>query len=166
MNASGPVAVILSLERVEPLADGIEARVRVASPEWMRTTVFPRIAQETLTLLPGLARHRCESGSPHGIVAELADTETPHLVEHVALELLALAGWSRETRGRTHWDFARDGAGVFRVRLSCGDAGAGRIALDGAVGIVVWLLAHEGERPEVEALVEALRQVRDAGSRI
>lgn len=145
------IGPILLLERVESVSDGIQATVRVSEPRWMRTSVQPTLAEECLALLPGLARHRCESGSAHGIVAELANTETPHLVEHVALELLALAGWPRDMRGRTRWDFARDGRGVFRVWIACDDMDVVTSALHAAVAIVTWLL-DGGEQPEIDAL--------------
>ena len=44
------------------------------------------------------------------------DTETPHLLEHIAEELMALSGSPRWLKGETAWDFGRDGRGVFRVR--------------------------------------------------
>ncbi|MHB9002869.1 MAG: cyanophycin synthetase family protein [Coriobacteriia bacterium] len=147
--SSGP---ILLLERIESVSDGVQAIVRVSEPHWLRTSVQPALPQECLALLPGLARHRCESGSAHGIVSELANTETPHLVEHVALELLALAGRSRDTRGRTRWDFQRDGRGVFRVWIACGDIAAVLAALAGSIVIATWLL-QGGDRPDVDALV-------------
>lgn len=142
---------ILLIERIERTQDGVQATVRVSEPRWMRTSARPTLAQECLALLPGLARHRCESGSAHGIIAELANTESPHLVEHVALELLALAGWPRDMRGRTRWNFARDGRGVFRVLLACDDLDVAAAALGAAVTIVTWLL-DGGERPEIDAL--------------
>ncbi|PKQ29750.1 MAG: hypothetical protein CVT60_03720 [Actinobacteria bacterium HGW-Actinobacteria-10] len=146
---------ILVLERIEPVADGVSVIIRVSEPRWLRTSIRPTLAEECLALLPGLARHRCESGSAHGIVAELANTETPHLVEHVALELLALAGWPRDMRGRTRWDFVRDGRGVFRVWIGCGEVNAASAALSGAIEIVIRLLTG-GDRPDVDVLVAAI----------
>lgn len=150
---SGP---ILLLERIEPVSDGVQAILRVSEPRWMRTSVVPTLAEECLALLPGLARHRCESGSAHGIVGELANTETPHLVEHVALELLALAGWPRDTHGRTRWDFQRDGRGVFRISIACSDIAAVSAALVGAIAVATWLLG-DGDRPDVQALVREIQ---------
>lgn len=84
----------------------------------MRTSSVPALADAILEALPGLVRHPCECGSAHGIAAELGDTEMPHLIEHVALELLAVSGAPRrELYGHTTWNFARDGAGVFHVSL-------------------------------------------------
>jgi len=105
--------------------DSVEALLRIADPRFIRTSAMPGIADEILRMLPGLARHRCECGSARGIAAELADTETAHLIEHVALELLVLEGAPRSLRGETRWDFRRDGRGVFRVTIGYdGPAGA------------------------------------------
>jgi len=107
----------LRIESFEDLGDAIECRLRIADPRFTRTSSAPGIAEEIVRTHPGLRRHRCECGSAHGIEAELADTETAHLVEHVALELMALNGAPRTLRGETSWDFKSDGRGVFRVRL-------------------------------------------------
>jgi hypothetical protein len=74
-----------------------------------------------LESLPGLRRHRCESGKAHGFERELADTELPHVLEHTALELMVLAGSPRTLSGSTTWDFGRDGRGVFRVEIEYDD---------------------------------------------
>ncbi len=128
----------LSIRSFDLCDDGLEAVVFVSSPEVMRTSAFPGLAEELLARYPGLRRHPCEA---RGIVAELADTETPHLLEHLALELLALDGLPRlELRGRTAWDFATDGRGVFRVRLCGAPAAECRAALTDALEVLGPLL--------------------------
>ncbi|MDP2181043.1 MAG: hypothetical protein Q8K99_00540 [Actinomycetota bacterium] len=119
----------------------IEAVVRVTDSRYLRTTAFPGIAERSLELLPGILRHRCECGSAHGIAAELADTETAHLLEHVALELMALGGSPRTLRGETRWDFRADGRGVFRVTLEYDDEHRVRDAFDRAAELVNELLS-------------------------
>lgn len=146
--------------------DGLSAVVFVSSPVFLRTSSVPGIAEELLGLMPGLVRHPCDSGSPHGIAAELADTESPHLVEHVALELLALAGLPRrELIGRTSWDFARDGAGVFHVSMTGAPGVASEAALRQAVAIVSDLLCEPEHRPSAEDIATAQEQVRLTCSR-
>ncbi|HET6498999.1 MAG TPA: hypothetical protein VFH17_08120 [Coriobacteriia bacterium] len=133
---------LLEVERFEVRGASVVARVRVAPDVPVRTSGLPGIAQAACDELPGLARHRCDCGSPRGIVAELSDTELPHLVEHVALELLALAGFPRTISGETTWDFARDGRGVFHVTIRSHDAAAARSALGEATRIVDALAAR------------------------
>lgn len=153
----------LSIRSTHPLDGGLSAVVCVSAPEHLRTSAVPGIAEELLVLMPGLKRHPCESGSAHGIVAELADTETPHLAEHIALELLALAGLPRrELRGRTSWDFARDGAGVFRIAIAGVSPAAAAVALAQAVRITSAFLGESGEHPTAEDIVHAEDRVRAA----
>ncbi len=126
----------------------------------MRTSGFDALPAAVIGLLPGLVRHKCACGTAHGIRQELADTETPHLLEHVVLELMALAGSPRELGGETAWDFSADGRGVFRVTLGFDDDLVALGALDRGVALVNALL--EGETPtSVEEQVAQLRQLRN-----
>jgi len=150
----------LQIERIEVGPDRVEAFVRVDDRSSARTSAYPGLPDRALQLLPGLARHTCENGSAHGHIAELADTETPHLLEHVACELMALSGSPRTLRGETAWDFARDGAGVFRVRLDYDDDLVCLGALRHGVIVVEWLLEPSGERPDVERVVAELAVIR------
>ena len=149
----------LEIERIEVGAEQIEAVVR-AEPSYARTSAALGVGERALSLLPGLVRHTCENGTSHGIAAELANTETPHLLEHVAVELMALAGSPRTLRAETVWDFARDGEHVYRVRLSYDDDLVALGALREGLVIVDWLLGLTTEQPDIEAIVAALRQVR------
>ena len=124
MDATTRDSLIL-VQRVVDKGGRVEALVRVTDSSVMRTSAVPALADEVLVKWPGLRRHRCECGSAHGIAAELADTELPHLLEHVALERMVLAGAPRALRGETRWDFRKDGRGVFRVSLAYADPDTG-----------------------------------------
>lgn len=147
----------LAIERVEVNKRQVEAVVRVLDPSFMRTGAFPGVAQRAGRILPGLRRHSCDNDKGHDALREFADTETPHLLEHVAAELMALAGSSRSLRGETVWNFGRDGVGVFHVRLryDCDLVAVG--ALREAVRIVEWLVDPQVEEPDVDAAVGRLR---------
>jgi cyanophycin synthetase len=152
---------LLLIEHVDVSRDRVEALVRVPAGEPFRTSHSPGVAERALALLPGLARHTCDNGSAHGILAELADTETPHMLEHVAFELMALSGSPRTLRGETAWDFSADGRGVFRVRLGYDDDLVALGALREGVGVSEWLLSPGGaEAPDVEVIVSALKSLR------
>jgi hypothetical protein len=152
---------LLLIEHVDVSPDRVEALVRVPEGEPFRTSLSPGVAERALALLPGLARHTCENGTARGIVAELADTETPHMLEHVAFELMALSGSPRTLRGETSWDFSADGRGVFRVRLGYDDDLVALGALREAVGVGEWLLMpSSAEEPDVAAIVSALKDLR------
>ncbi|MDZ4179779.1 MAG: hypothetical protein U1E29_11215 [Coriobacteriia bacterium] len=143
VEVAGSPLTVESVTRVDGGA-GVEAVVRVSSAEFMRTRDVPGLAVRALEAFPELRRHKCDCGSARGIESELANTESPHLLEHLALELLALGGASRrETRGETSWDFARDGRGVFRVRIEHGDPVATESALREACAAANALLSGE-----------------------
>ena len=149
----------LAIEWIEVGDTSLQAVVR-AEPELARTSASPGLAGRALELLPDLRRHTCENGTDHGMVVELADTETPHLLEHVAVELMALAGSPRSLRAETAWDFARDGAYTYRVSLAYDDDLVALGALREGLGIVDWLLGEPAEKPDVGAMVAALRDKR------
>lgn len=163
MSTTGDV---LAVDRVEVGPAALEATVRVVDESRQRTCSVPGLADRAVELLPGLARHTCENESGLDALREFADTETPHLLEHVASELMALAGSPRSLRGATEWDFARDGRGVFRVRLEFDDDLVALGALREAHGVVEWLMAGERQgdsaasMPDVSAAVARLRAVR------
>jgi hypothetical protein len=151
---------VLSIERVDVSPQRVEALVRVTEPGLVSTAAAPGLPGRALELLPGLARHTCENGSAHGYIAELADTETPHLLEHVACELMALSGSPRSLRAETRWDFSADGPGVFRVRLSYDDDLVALGALRHGVDVVEWLLCRPAEKPDIELIVSKLAALR------
>ena len=155
-----PRSELLTVERVAAKGPCTVARVRVAPGGPLRTSGLPGVSQAACNVLPGLARHRCDCGFAHGIVAELSDTELPHLLEHIALELLALAGSPRTIVGETSWDFARDGRGVFYVAIRADDQGAARAALCEAAALVNALAARACDPGIVRTTVERIAAAR------
>lgn len=117
--------------------DGVlSARLEFAPGEPMRTSEVPGFAERVLRELPGLRGHRCDNGAGRTFADELADTEIAHFVEHATLEIMAIKGAPLTLRGETTWDFAKDGKGVFRVRVEFRDEGEVREAFAGAVRVV------------------------------
>ncbi|MDR3687375.1 MAG: hypothetical protein P4L93_10510 [Coriobacteriia bacterium] len=153
----------LTIGRIDVAPGALEALVR-AEPAFARTSVSPALAQRALALLPGLARHTCENGTSHGMIAELSDTETPHLLEHVAVEIMALSGSPRSLRAETSWDFATDGPNVYRVRLAYDIDLVALGSLREGVSVVDWLMGLPAEKPDVDAIVAGLRAVRAAAA--
>ncbi|MCL4554810.1 MAG: hypothetical protein M1617_07660 [Actinobacteria bacterium] len=132
------------VEHLWAVPGGTEVVVRLTQPVLRRTSALPGIAEKVLGRLPGIVRHRCESPKGLGVAGELADTESAHLLEHVALELLVCEGHPRAMAGRTTWDFGRDGQGVYRVYLGCEDVEAVRSALQEACVLIEQLTVERG----------------------
>jgi hypothetical protein len=149
----------LALERIEVTETRVIALVRVAGDAPLRTGAVPGLGAAAIALLPGLARHRCDCGDARGIAEELADTQTPHLLEHVALELTALSGSPRELGGSTAWDFALDGPRTFRVGVEYDDDLVAIAALGAGVRVVDGLLGRD-PIPDVSREVERLVALR------
>lgn len=154
-----------AIERIDVGGASLTALVRVPEGVPMRTSQFSGVTDRALGLLPGLRRHTCENGTPRGMARELGDTETPHLLEHVAFELMALSGSPRTLHGNTEWDFSRDGRGVFWVTLEFDDDLVALAALQEGVPIVSWLLEPgDSAAPVVDAVVARLVEVRRGAS--
>lgn len=153
----------LRIEHVEVGSQRVVASVRVDGPTPLRTSAVAGLSARARDLLPGFSRHTCENDDGKDFLREVADTETPHLLEHVATELMALSGSPRSLRAETSWDFGRDGRGVFVVSLDYDDDLVAVGALREALGIVEWLLVADPgttTRPNVDGVVARLRAVR------
>lgn len=71
----------------------LEAELDLEALARVRTDSVPNLKEALLYRLPGLAGHHCGLGMPGGFVIRLQEgTYLGHVVEHVALELLATAG--------------------------------------------------------------------------
>lgn len=157
---------VLRIEHIEVGEARLEARVKVLDPDRMRTSAVPDLAERALSLLPGLARHRCENDTGKRFLVEMLDTEVAHLLEHVTVELMALSGSPRSLHADTAWDFARDGHGVFRVCIAFDDDLAAIAALREAVTIVEWLMTPQSARtptsdaPEIGQAVRRIEAAR------
>jgi len=66
---------------------------------------------------PDLRRHRCDSGKHRSFFDEARQTETVHLLEHLAVELLVLSGVARDrARGETGIP-DNEGQSAYRLRF-------------------------------------------------
>jgi hypothetical protein len=141
--------------------DRIEAVTAFDEGEPLRTSSFPGLPDRAMRLLPGLRGHRCDNGAGLTFAREMADTEVAHLLEHIAVELLALSGSPDTLGGRTVWDFRADGRGVFRVLLDFDDDLVAIGALKEAEAILGWLTgARDVGPPDVRPAVARLREAR------
>lgn len=151
---------LLVIDRIEVSERSLEARVRVSDPDKAKTSAFPGLADRIVSLLPGLARHSCDNSDGLDFVRELRDTELAHCVEHVAVELMALAGSPRTLRAQTSWDFSADGRGVYRIQLAFDDDLVALGALRESVALVEWAAGDRAETPDVNAIANHLRTLR------
>src|SRR5690606_19981201 len=119
----------------------IRIQMDLGDLERFPTNRLPGFNAALVGLLPGLARHGCSHGRPGGLLERMDDgTWLGHVIEHVALELQALAG-GRTTRGKTRSVKGRPG--VYNIMFVYEDETAGLRAGRAAVELVDGLLpAH------------------------
>jgi hypothetical protein len=117
------------------------------------------ILERVRVVLPGLLRHRCSTGAEHPFEEELPSTEVPHLLEHVALELMAEAGSPRRLRGTTRWLRRPGGPHAFRISLEYDDDLVCLGAVKEAPRFVRYIL-EGGERPALHDVVVRLAALR------
>ena len=149
----------MRVETVTVFPEAVEAVLRFEPGEPLRTSETPGLSEAVVCALPGLSGHRCDNDAGLTFADELRDTETAHLVEHAALEIMAMAGSPATLRGTTSWDFVRDSRGVFRVRLGYDDDLVAIGALRAAVELV-GALATGKAVTDVAAEARRLRGLR------
>lgn len=149
----------MRVHAVTVCADRVDVVVGIDEAGVMRTATQPGVADRALELLPELEKHLCDNGSDKTFAEEIADTEVPHLFEHVVMELMAQAGSPRSLKGETSWDFRRDGKGVFRVSVEYDDDFVCLGAIKLADRVMGYLL-DDGEAPDVAAGATRLRELR------
>jgi cyanophycin synthetase len=94
-----------------------------------------------LTTVPSLGEHHCSLGYPGGFVERLQEgTMLGHVVEHVALELQALAGYT-VTHGKTR---STDDPRVYRIVVEYQNEAVGRHCLESARELVLACLQGRG----------------------
>ena len=150
----------MRIRSIDVSTDAVEAVISFGVDEPMRTSEAPGSAARVLRELPGLRAHRCDNDAGVPFREEALDTEFAHLVEHCALEVMALAGSPVTLRGTTRWDFATDGRGVVHVAVAYDDDLVALGALRAAAALVAWSVEGTGEPPAVEDEARRLRLLR------
>lgn len=153
---------VLSGPNIHAYQPVIEMWVDLGAHDGYPTTDLPDFATALLRSIPSLNEHHCTRGRRGGFVERLHEgTYLGHVIEHVALELQALAGMP-VVYGKTR----RVGAsGVFNVIIEYQCEEAALYAAKAAVAVVDELL--DGSTPQAELHVSRVRQLsarHDLGS--
>ena len=116
----------------------------------------PGIGDKLQKLLPTIYDHRCSVGTPGGFLERVAaGTYAGHMVEHVAIELQNLIGFS-VGYGKTVDSYEK---GVYNVVYRYRDEASGLAAGVAAVDIVQKL--YDGEDVDLNPIIAHLKEVRD-----
>jgi cyanophycin synthetase len=135
----------------------IYMRLDIEDLERTPTDQVPGLRDRLLELMPSLHEHRCSVGAPGGFLQRVErGTWAGHVVEHVAIELQNLIGFS-VGYGKTVDSYE---TGVYHVVYRYRDEASGLAAGEEAVAIVEKLFA--GEPVELQPVLDRLREVREA----
>jgi cyanophycin synthetase len=138
------------------LAPVVGCDLMLGSLEEVGSADVPGFTDRLLELLPTLSEHPCSLGEAGGFVERLRQgTRLPHILEHVSLELQALAG-ADVAFGRV---VASGDPGVWWLIVEYEEEEVGVRCVREAVEIVRSVLT--GEPVDVPALLEALRDLRE-----
>jgi cyanophycin synthetase len=134
----------------------LEAWIDIGEFEDYPSNKLPGFTGRLTTLLPSLIEHRCNYGERGGFVRRLEEgTWIGHTLEHVALELMTLAGLPGGF-GRTRETTER---GVYKLAIRNWQEDITRIALDQGIALI---LAAVEDRPfDVADVVNTLRRKVD-----
>ncbi|WP_280546956.1 cyanophycin synthetase [Halomonas sp. 11-S5] len=132
-------------------------RLDIEDLEETPSDLVPGIVERLSALLPTLHEHRCSVGRPGGFLERLErGTWAGHVVEHVAIEMQNLIGFS-VGYGKTIDSYE---TGIYNVVYRYRDEACGLAAGVEAVDLVERLFA--GEEVDMPAIIDRLKQVRDA----
>ncbi|MFC4350294.1 cyanophycin synthetase [Fodinicurvata halophila] len=117
----------------------------------------PGIAERLQELMPGIYEHRCSVGEPGGFLQRVErGTYAGHMVEHVAIELQNMIGFS-VGYGKTVDSYE---TGIYIVCYRYRDEACGLAAGREAVDIVERLYTNQDV--DLESIIARLKEVRDA----
>lgn len=96
-----------------------QMKLTVQMPEAGRFTThgLPHLPRRLFHLFPQLTKHKCDNDFGYTFRRECQDTELPHLLEHLIIELQSQAEPSGILRGQTVWDWRLDPRGRFHVYI-------------------------------------------------
>ncbi|KAA9009344.1 cyanophycin synthetase [Histidinibacterium aquaticum] len=137
----------------------IYMRLAIEELEDRPSDQVPGIAENLEDLIPTIHDHRCSVGEPGGFLQRVRNgTYAGHMVEHVAIELQNLIGFS-VGYGKTVDSYDK---GIYNVVYRYRDEATGLAAGEAAVEIVQKL--YDGETVELEPIIDRLKEVRDANA--
>ena len=147
------MAQLIEIKRVEVGLTNLKARVRLSDDAPLMTSDDLVATTRIYYLMPHIVEHVCLGDASETFKDVMGDTEIPHLLEHMVVELLSQSSESGEvTSGRT---FPVEGdERSYDIEVSCPDDVLVMGALSSAVWIASWAYSGGGKpEPDVEAIV-------------
>ena len=153
------MAQLIEIEKVAVAPRHFTARVRIANGGPLTTDEDLVGTTHVYNLMPQICDHTCLGDAGTTFKDCMGATEVAHLLEHVAIELMARTNLAGDiTCGRT-WEVESDPR-VFDVQLACPDDVLVAAALSSAAWILQWAYSGGAEpKPDVDAIVEGIKEL-------
>lgn len=152
---------ILSIEF--PSEGQMKLTVQMPETGCFTTSGAPHLPKRLFRLFPQLNRHKCENDYGYTFRRECRNTELPHLLEHLIIELQSQAEPHGVLRGQTVWNWKQDPRGRFHVYVDYTNEVLAIAAVRLAERIIKAIDARDMEQVDVEVEVERLKDVARIG---
>lgn len=127
------------------------------------TRGMPHLPKRLFRLFPQLTRHKCENDYGYTFRRECRDTELPHLLEHLIIELQSQAEPHGVLRGQTVWNWKLDPRGRFHVYVDYTNSVLAIAAVRLAARIIKAIDSRDMEQVDVDVEVERLKAIARIG---
>ena len=153
------MAQLVEITKVAVAPKHFTARVRIANGGPLMTDEDLVGTTYVYRLLPEICDHTCLGDSGSTFKDVMGSTELAHLLEHVAIELMARTNLAGDiTCGRT-WEVTGEPR-TYDVQLACPDDVLVASALSSAAWILQWAYSGGAEpEPDVDAIVSGIREL-------
>jgi hypothetical protein len=152
---------ILSIEF--PPEGQMKLTVQMPEAGSFTTQGLPHLPKRLFRLFPQLTRHKCENDFGYSFRQECRNTELPHLLEHLIIEMQSQAEPHGVLRGHTVWDWKTDPRGRFHVYVDYDNEILAVAAVRLAERVIKAIDAREMERVDVDVEMERLRDIARIG---
>lgn len=153
------MADLFNILKITVGAEKLCARVLVNPGMPLRTSEDIEATARVYYLAPAIAKHLCLGDTGREFQECMGDTELPHLLEHLSVEIMNETGLAgRVSCGRTRQ--VPGDERLFDVELSCPDDALTVGALSSAAFMMEWAFLHaQAPAPDFHGTVAALRKL-------
>ncbi len=153
------MAQLFNILKITIGADKLCARILVNPGVPLKTSEDIEATARVYYLAPNIAKHLCLGDTGREFQECMGDTELPHLLEHVTVEIMNETGLGGEVScGRTRQ--VPGDERLFDVELSCPDDALTVGALSSATFMMDWAFLHaDAPAPDFPGTVAALRKL-------
>lgn len=149
---------------IEFPAEG-QMKLTVQMPETGRFTThgLPHLPRRLFRLFPQLNKHKCDNDFGYSFKRECQDTELPHLLEHLIIEIQSQVQPQDVLRGQTVWDWRRDPRGRFHLYIDYENEVLAMAASRLAERIIKAIDEHDVDALDIDAELARLQEMARLG---